>query len=832
MFEAIRKIFKAAPQQEVAWGETSKMYVGANIPKYNPDDLVGRKGLLIYPRMMTDEQVKAVVRFKRDAITSRQFYFQSEHKELSEEENAARIELCNAIITRMAGSWGDVFNGIMSAMYMGFSLSEKVFQQIEVGGKTWMGVKAVKVKPANTFLFHVDQFSNIIKVTQQLGGHETDIEIDSFIHYVQNPDVDSHYGQSELRECYRSWFSKDMAIRFQNIHLERFAGGFVVATPEGNKTIQPNSADHINLQNILSNINGKTSILLPSGIKLEVHQPATSDIYERAIAQHDKAIAKALLVPNLMGISEQGTTGSFAQSQTQLEAFLWTLESDSGRLCEVLNEQLWKQLGDQNWGDGYYPEMCFKPISEKRKMDIIGKWKDLVGAGAVEATDTDEEHLRDLLDFPEKGEAISKPQPVVKPVAQPGQPEKPAQPAKPDITAQEETIVGKSLVSASAFTRAMKRVDFAVIGNKADNSASDSAHEVASINGQAVARMVADAEALKLGTAEGLPTDVFKIKFNADELSSMKKAVGAGIKEAWSIGMSHGKRELQKARASFAANDLALQDVAANWLKSKEYTITGDISTATQRRIQGLLVEGVKVSKTFAETKTAIYKALEADGLITEEDVVTALGAATVKDASARINTIMRTSSFEAINEARYELFSSPDLEGFVEALEYGAILDDRTTEICSNLNGETYPIDDPIWQTYRPPNHYGCRSILIPVTQNDTWTASAPPDVMPQKGFGFAKSCGCGSHPAQEINIHPHIHMSSPDVQVEQRQPVINVAAPVVHVAAPVVHLEANLPEQNITVTLPSRRTHTTVKRDSSGNLVSATQVESDMGN
>jgi SPP1 gp7 family putative phage head morphogenesis protein len=78
-----------------------------------------------------------------------------------------------------------------------------------------------------------------------------------------------------------------------------------------------------------------------------------------------------------------------------------------------------------------------------------------------------------------------------------------------------------------------------------------------------------------------------------------------------------------------------------------------------------------------------------------------------VKDTKARIQTIMRTSTFEAINEARMEYFTDPALGGFVEALEYSAIMDDRTTEICSEMDGKIYPADSEVWQTLAPPNHF-----------------------------------------------------------------------------------------------------------------------------
>jgi hypothetical protein len=69
---------------DVAWSE-SQLYIG-EFPKYNPDDLIGRKGFKIYQNMMLDEQVKAVVKFKRDAITSRDFVFMLDDERVGEKE--------------------------------------------------------------------------------------------------------------------------------------------------------------------------------------------------------------------------------------------------------------------------------------------------------------------------------------------------------------------------------------------------------------------------------------------------------------------------------------------------------------------------------------------------------------------------------------------------------------------------------------------------------------------------------------------------------------------------------------------------------------------------
>lgn len=45
--------------------------------------------------------------------------------------------------------------------------------------------------------------------------------------------------------------------------------------------------------------------------------------------------------------------------------------------------------------------------------------------------------------------------------------------------------------------------------------------------------------------------------------------------------------------------------------------------------------------------------------------------------------------------------------------LEFDAVIDGRTTELCYSLNGVLKPVNDPFWNKYYPPNHFGCRSTI-----------------------------------------------------------------------------------------------------------------------
>lgn len=834
MFEKLKAIFAPSidtpsdgPVNKAVAGETgwseSLLYAKNSWPKYNPDELIGRKGALVYKKMMQDEQVKAVVRFKRDAITGRRWTFEFDKKDLIsankaassgsaispvggdtatpadtqttppqkqmarfdatppvppakappsatptapaqtpptgvvptdssetpegsalDEEQDLRIRVFEQIAEQTDGSFTDGLNAIMTAMYYGFSLVEKVEQDIEVDDKTWIGLKRLALKPFDTFYFKPDEYGNIEGCIQRYEGFQQDIDLDRFVHMVYNPDVDQQYGQSELREAYRAWFSKDMIIRFWNIHLERHASGFLSITPKEGTELRTGTAEYNAVTDMLTNLSPKTGILLPSGLVATLVHPTNTDAFERAITVHDKSIAKALLVPNLLGISEQGQTGSYSQSQTQLEAFLWTLEAETKRLEEILNEHLFKPLGELNFGAGPYPKFRFKPLSEAMKMEVVKIWSELVKSGAVTSTDSDEEHIRDLLDFPEAGEPLVQPtqalpqQPgaAIDPVTGNPLPNDPnattpnsptakppvaVKPSAPGAKRPGETVMGskqlKTEMRAEFLARAVKRVDFAVIdtaGTKITSYTSGKVAEALRAGVEEMKNFITEADLFNN------PDKIADVKMPARTLTRTRKLAEAGLKEAWDLGAMHARRELEKARGKrFAIDPMRLSDTAAQkFLESRSYTIAGDLADSARKKVTTVLYNGIKGGWALSEILDRI-----------EEE----LGATVLPHAS----TAIRTTVFEAINEARYDLFASPEVGNFVEALEFSAILDGKTTDICEHMDGRIYPTTDPIWEDYTPPLHFNCRSLLVAVTVEDTWTRSENPDLPPQDGFG-----------------------------------------------------------------------------------------------
>lgn len=773
-------------QQVTSVDGASAVLFSPRAERYNPDSLAARKGGLgIYTKMMQDEQVKAVVKFRRDSIVGRGYEFVFEGTDLPDEEQKARKRVMEETVRQLSGSFSDSVVGILSGIQFGFSVSEFVTRMIDVDGASFVGLSRILRREPEDFVFFTDEYGSLLKFLQRVNGREIELEYSRFVHYVQNPDIDAWYGESELRAAYRAWFMKDLDLRLWAAYKERMAGGFI-SFELGESGIRDGDEDYAALQSVLRNVRSTMGVILPKGVTATVTVPPQTDAYQRAIEFHDLSIAKALLIPNLLGLSHTGQTGAYSQSQTQLQAFFMTLVTDTQRTEECLNDQLFRPLAAQNWEDGEFPQFHFKEADQDLVTRVIAAWKDLTASGDVIVTEKDEAHLREMLNFPQRtaddvpiAKALKElnPTPIppqFMPGYQPGQDpgqqppngqQQPApwdgkQPATGDTTTKQPqggaapNQPGDQPPPPKKFSvdNALMRVDFAVI-----------AQRTLAIEDE----IVASASVLSARAARDLLTEAKMTEFLADaatigalvvdpvSVGKMKAAFRAALERAWAQGLNQAMGETAKARkAAFSqkARFADLRSNAADWFDSKSFQMAGNMTDGMKAIVQQELLNAVKTGERPEEAAAKIYARLVGKGFTTLQQVLDAeprqdvralteqllqegLG---VPNVPAYLNTLVRTNTFEALNEARYAEFTDPALSDFVVALQYSAILDDRTTPICRELDQHIYAATSDVWDTYRPPNHYNCRSVVFAITALDHWDGveSPQPVLQPQDGF------------------------------------------------------------------------------------------------
>jgi len=747
----INKLDPKLPTEEILF-DYSILYGANAFNKYNPDDLLFKKGLDVYTKMMRDDQVKAVMEFKIHSIACRKYTFYIDNDDPKQEEISKFFEY---LITEIKGSWTDVLQNILTALKNGFSISEKIYKPIEWEKKPYWGIKDIKTRDVRGFYnaFDIDEYGNIKNIYQQIeSGRDTPISPNKVIHFIHQPWIDAHYGESDLRAMYRSYWSKDILIKFQNIFLERFAGGFIWAKTKG--MLDPNQK--ANLENVLKNISARLGIMVPDNVELNVSDPKSSDAFERAIAQHDKAIAKSALVPNLLGLSEQGDTGSYAQSKIQLDAFFIICDAISNRLDEILNEQLFKELALFNFGAKEYPKYKTDSLTKEQKIELAKVFIELTKGNSITKNDNDEIYIRKILNLPEmekkeeeeegeegKDDNIN------------GQDNRDASgddnsdnsdnidnnddnPNNPNSNNNPDNMPNND--NNKKFAQLVRPWDLRV-NYKAYKEAWDSTENklIDGLNyemGQVKMNLYTKIE--KIIGNRPLRTIDFKefkeLKIPAKLLNRVKTVIGDNLQLALIESHNLAYKELPQKFAERVQKKVIKpgKDIgrADKFLRDKKFYITDIMEKDILDASQQVLANSIKYDKNLKQTLLALDEDVKLSGYLPTVD-----GAGKIINKAARIETIARTNMAEAVNIGRQTVFNHPDVAGYIQAYQYSAVLDDRVSDICETLDGRI----QKDWGVYMPPKHFNCRSILVPITTLDNWNGkedNIPSSAKPLKGF------------------------------------------------------------------------------------------------
>jgi Protein of unknown function (DUF935) len=396
--DAALEALPAPPPGEVAWAE-GLFFGGVPLERWNPDELIWQRGYGVYRRMLHDDQLRALVGLKQAFITSRGWRFRLTRDDPRQRRCAAFFRFL--LEKRLAGSFQNALGHLLTSQVYGFSVVEKVYAPVRWRREAHWGVLALKLRPPESFTFQVDAHGNRTGLVQQQGARRAKLDARRFIHHVNKPEVHAQYGESDLRACHRHWWSKDAILSFWNIYLERMAAGFV----HGRITGPMSASEREELKRVMHNLNAQTSVITPGEVELHVVSAPHTDAFERAVAARDKAMAKALLVPNLLGFSEQGPVGSYSQSRTQLETFLQVVSAAADALADTLNEQLFRELALWNFGLADPPQFAFEPLTAQQRREFARAWQDAVQGGTVTQTPHDEATVRELLGFPARPEA-------------------------------------------------------------------------------------------------------------------------------------------------------------------------------------------------------------------------------------------------------------------------------------------------------------------------------------------------------------------------------------------------------------------------------------------
>ena len=231
------------------------------------------------------------------------------------------------------------------------------------------------------------------------------------------------------------------------------------------------------------------------------------------------------------------------------------------------------------------------------------------------------------------------------------------------------------------------------------------------------ARLVSLLMALNLGSCAQAREDV---------TGEIERAAGAAERMAEGEGRWPGTQF----GPAFVPDSLKKQ-VAARSLTWASVTNEDLLSTIQTAVLDGL-TSGAADVESLKDRLNSVFRGWVDDGTVdpTTGDKLTT---------AHKLEAIARTQASASYNAGRIDLLMDSETD-VVEALEYSAILDGRTSDFCRKWDGKVIaktPENETLIRELNPPNHVHCRSMFVPITRYERWAESDRPDAQPQSGFG-----------------------------------------------------------------------------------------------
>jgi len=699
--ETIKKLVKP-DMGEMSKSGTDIWGIG-NLPIYNPDDLVEKKGLEIYRTMQRrDGQVKAIFMLKKHARLSTPWSIRAEDED--DQDAVKQAEFIEHCFSEMKGNINNTLLKIWNAMRDGYSVAEMNYKILPDGEfKGMIGIDNIKVRKAVNYMFKCDEHGNVEEKGLIESGNRP-LPVNKFILFAYNPnddDADSLYGESDFRAVYRYYFSNDIVQRFWNVFLEKFGQPTVIGRYEAG-TPKDKQDEYLE---ILKNIQTNTAMVMPKGLEAELLEATRRGDagYKSAFDTNNAMIARALLVGTLL--MDTGEKGSWALSKTHFDIFIYILDYLGTETEDtIIREQIIKRLIDFNFSQPKYPYFKFESLikdDQKAKAEIA---KMLVDAGLI---NPEEEWVRGFLKIPAKEEGIILPEP------------------KPKGGGFAEEYQARLKRQTNQYE---KKCNFTRIVKNLDNfevKAKEELGEILIRQKEALKKSITKAKIMESQNAREVE------KLQLSYVGEFRDCIKNWLQELFRYGMSEVESELKIKRFVGLPAEKAMQ-----YLKNKSFWIAGITRDAILKDAKGILYTGMKNGSTTPEIMFLLdqffKKFIGTPGVETREGKLLT---------PHHLETIVRTNFSDSYNQGRLDMMEDKDVKEMIAGVMFSAIIDERTTEVCEALDGQVFEQGDPDLARFTPPLHFDCRSTLVPVTIYEKFEPIKPElkaRALPMKGKNF----------------------------------------------------------------------------------------------
>lgn len=737
---------------------------GLIVRKENPDVLLRDlpTNIEIYDEMLEDDRIKFSLNLKKRLILAVNADIlpasnDEKDKEIAEEvENQLKIKKTSKYEHNFNYSFWNMLDNGLDAMAYGFKVAEKVFKIPEQNNpNNFIVLNNLKYRHSDQFDFDYDPEGNLDNV---ILGRRTSDEVETkgienikhryLIFTYPYAKDGNQYGDSDLREIYRQFRSKQHIQKQRDIYLEKYGTPIPEIIYDTKKT---NPAEKIAIEELLQNFQEGSYMIIPGytnqdgelrgKFKFTLHEAknaTATDQFEKAIDQIDKQITRNMLIADKLGFSES-PGGSFNQATIHKDILLGVIEHSHGWIEEIVNPMI-REIVDFNFANvETYPVFKFDKISDKIEKELL---KILIDTGIV---DSRESWIRKHVSIPtltkEEQDELERTKEEVQPPNEPN----PKTEDNPEIDGKKpededaelkkvenawEKKVNKNYTDEQHLAQILFQSRKNPFDSKAakttieriENTFIENYLEIQRLNAEDLIRQIENKKIIENKDRKAMKT----LRINKPAL---KKQLENTMADSFVEGKIGVIKEVKPRMDSLnlteklKSNLIEFQgEEKTNAEIKKELNKLGSLGVLTKedaeelRRIRekAFFITGVEEERMLKETFFIIDDGIKTNKTVSE--VTSQLRGVLKKDRERFALTIARNNIADEFNRARNIFTSSDAMKPFVEAFQYQAIIDDRTTPFCTDHDGQIIKPGDGQLLSIQPPNHHQCRSVLVAI--------------------------------------------------------------------------------------------------------------------
>lgn len=627
----------------------------------NPDPILrgepSGKGIKLYDEIARDAHAGGILEKRYRSVVGKEW----EVLPVSEKRQDAKIaEFVKEAL--LSSNFDQAREKLLQAVLYGFSVCE-IMWRLEDGD---VKIDQFLDKRPHRFIFTPERELRLLTPTAMIDGDP--VPPRKFIVFTYGS-ADNPYGEGLGRRLWWPiWFKKN-GIKFWVMFAEKFGG------PTGIGKYPPGTeeTDQNKLLDAIRAIHQETGVIIPETMDislLEAARTTSINTYETLCSFMNAEMSKTVLGGTLT--TEIGRTGgAYSAAETQQEAELSIIKADADALCACLNRTVVRWLVDYNFGpQKVYPQIWIRTDPEE---DLKG----LAERDRILAKDiglpVGKKYFYDTYGIPDpQGEEDLV---RVPPAAAPGP------------FAEEEN---------SRF--------------QIPNSKKKGSDLKAAIEGQ---------RRLDKEIDEAVEEAVPLFENCIEKISAFLSGIPSLEEGAQKIAGLYPEMDSGPLAEQMAEKILAADRIGATSAGGPSFaeTLWGPglpfRDAQDYFRAKALTIAGVSKADLLAEVKDEILKAMEEGTTLSEfqktaREMFDRFGYTDV--GRHRIETIYRTNMQSAYQAGRYRQLTDPAVLAARPYWRYVAVLDAATRPAHAAMHGKIFPADDPIWDTWYPPNGFNCR--------------------------------------------------------------------------------------------------------------------------